>query len=111
MARLPAILNNLSLVPLRVQSRFGDGVIATATGFLYVSEGRSYFVTNWHVVTGRHADTGEPLDKNCALPDSLSISLPFRRQESERPPVERIWWGEAKVPLYQDDERRVPRWL
>ncbi len=110
---LPAILNNLSLVPLQVQARFGDDAlpVGKATGFLYRSGDQKYFVTNWHVVTGRHADTGKPLDeKTCAVPDSLSFMVPFQRPEDDKPVVT-IWWEEAKVPLYKDQERRFPLWL
>jgi hypothetical protein len=44
-----------------------------ATGFLVEKNSQIYLVTNWHVVTGRDADTGQPLCKHGRLPKSLKV--------------------------------------
>jgi hypothetical protein len=75
--------------------------LATATGFLASHGGLIYLITNWHVVTGRHAQTREVLSSNNAVPDSL-----------------RVWhndadmlgcWTPYTMPLYTDDGD--PLWL
>lgn len=107
----PAIMNNLSWVPVRVQTRFQGKALGDATGFFYKSGDGLRFITNWHVVTGRHAETGLPLDTvNGSLPDSLRIRVPFHRQEADKP-VKKMWWMNAEVPLYFDDQRKQPVWL
>ncbi len=56
---------------IRVMSK---GVqIASGTGFIVESSVGPVLMTNRHVVTGRHQDTGEPLDRNGRTPDVLNI--------------------------------------
>jgi hypothetical protein len=50
----------------------GERSCATATGLLINFHGRCFLATNWHVVTGRHPDTGE-LNKDAAIPRHLRI--------------------------------------
>src|SRR4051812_46876928 len=49
--------------------------LSTATGFLVSQDGRNYLVTNWHVVSGRHPETGQPLSSTTgAVPDTVLIA-------------------------------------
>lgn len=50
--------------------------IGVATGFLVHADGAVALVTNYHVLSGRDADTDKPLDKLARLPDRLMIALP-----------------------------------
>lgn len=63
----------LSCSSLRVEPFFQEHPLATATGFTVVVGERSYLITNWHVVSGRDADTGACLDRNAAIPDRLVV--------------------------------------
>lgn len=47
-----------------------------ATGSLYQHKGQSYLVTNWHVLSGRNAENGTPLDSMGALPEKVSVFFP-----------------------------------
>jgi len=47
--------------------------LGTATGFVAVSGGRHYLVTNWHVVAGRRPDNGDLLSPTGAVPDELGV--------------------------------------
>jgi hypothetical protein len=48
---------SLTTVPLQ---QYANGMkIGDATGFVWRRHDRNYLITNWHVVTGRHAVTGE----------------------------------------------------
>jgi len=110
--KIPAVLNDLSLVPLRVRARFKDIVVGNATSFAYTSLDSTYLATNWHVVTGRHPDTGKPLDnETTAIPDNLLVTVPFQRKEPETPTLLTVWWEVWSVPLYKDVERRDPNWF
>ena len=56
-----------------VEIRANNSVLGTATGFTYEMDGRSYFVTNWHVVTGWHPIKDVPLDPSGLVPDKLRV--------------------------------------
>ena len=47
--------------------------ISTATGFLVSHNEAFYLVSNYHVLSGRNADTDEPMDKSAGLPDTVAI--------------------------------------
>jgi hypothetical protein len=48
--------------------------LASATGFI-VRHGNDFFiVTNWHVLSGRHVDTEEPMHDSAATPDAVRIT-------------------------------------
>jgi S1-C subfamily serine protease len=56
----------------------GDLVLSKATGFVFENFDNKYFVSNWHVFSGRNAITLEPLDtKYSALPEFLRIYFPL----------------------------------
>jgi hypothetical protein len=64
----------LSTTSLRVTPRFGDVALASATAFTTLWEGKTYLVSNWHVFSGRDADTNDCLDKrHASLPDRLEV--------------------------------------
>lgn len=55
-------LNGLSLTctPIELLSNDGkDDVVATASGFFWLHDGRPHLVTNWHVISGRNPFTFE----------------------------------------------------
>jgi hypothetical protein len=48
--------------------------LSTATGFVVEDRGRPFLVTNWHVLAGRDAMTGELLSASGAEPDAIEIA-------------------------------------
>jgi hypothetical protein len=68
-------LDPLSWSSVRIQPAFDGYVLASATGItIRLDDTREYIVTNWHVVSGRDANTGEPLDKKtAAIPNQLIV--------------------------------------
>ena len=48
-------------------------LLGEATGFFCEYAGRTFLVTNWHVVAGRHFQTKLPLHRSQALPGSLKV--------------------------------------
>lgn len=53
---------------------------AIGTGFVIAVDEVTLLITNYHVVSGRHPETGRQLDKAAALPDRILIPF-LRRQE------------------------------
>src|SRR6266446_2225858 len=100
-----ANIDPLSVVPLHVEC-FCRGATAgcSATGFVVGHKGRHHLITNWHVVTGRHPETNQPIDSKTGVAD---------------PDVIRVWHHDATrlgVWRMKDEELRdpgtgTPRWL
>jgi hypothetical protein len=58
--RLPVTkIDPFSLTTLPLEQCANGNAFATATGFMWLRRDRYYLITNWHVVTGRNARTGE----------------------------------------------------
>lgn len=54
-----------------------ENLISNATCFFIRIDGQLYLITNWHVVSGKNADTFEHLDtKYAAEPNKLRVYLP-----------------------------------
>ena len=62
-----------SVQSLLLQVRFGEVVLGTATGFVVNSKRGPVLITNRHVVTGRHQQTGQPMSKTAGIPDNLVV--------------------------------------
>lgn len=95
-------LDPLSASSLRVEPYFQQQALATATGFTITVDGRSYLITNWHVVSGRDADTAACLDKkNAAIPDRLVVR--FHQKDSLGA------WASLEIPLLSAEGQ--PLWI
>ena len=64
-----------SLKSLFIEMNFQDTLLSSATATLVAEDRESHctLITARHNVTGRHQDTGECLNKQAALPDSVTI--------------------------------------
>jgi hypothetical protein len=51
----------------------GTTVLGSATAFVANASGRPFLVTNYHVVSGRRADNGQPVDSQGRIPDRLIV--------------------------------------
>jgi len=58
---------------LQITLLANDKELSSATGFLVSHEGELYLVTNWHVLSGRHAETQAILSATGATPDAVRI--------------------------------------
>ncbi|MBL4601526.1 MAG: trypsin-like peptidase domain-containing protein [Emcibacteraceae bacterium] len=65
---------SVSVVPLEIFSNT-DKSLAKATGFFYADGEEIYLVSNWHVLSGRNPQTGQPHHNSGAIPHSLSFPL------------------------------------
>ncbi|PWT26222.1 S1 family peptidase [Butyrivibrio fibrisolvens] len=66
-------INQYSLSSFYCEAYFGSKFLSNATCFLTKRDDQFYLVTNWHVVTGRHPDTGDCLSPSAAIPDNLRV--------------------------------------
>jgi S1-C subfamily serine protease len=79
--------------------RFGDVILGTGTGFIVNSLKGSLLITNRHVATGRHQDTGAPLSSTAGVPDNLVIWHNHLGKLGQ--------WVARREALYEQD---LPRW-
>lgn len=108
---MPRIKNSLSMVPFQLKPCIGGNEEAVATGFLYEHGGRTFLVTNYHVVSGRHPETGSVITKCGLCPDSIQLGIPVasgRREPSSELLVELKWFD---MPLFTNDEPAKPIWF
>jgi Trypsin-like peptidase domain len=69
------LVDQQSFQSLYLEMKFGDVHLGTATGFVVLRpNGTPLLMTNWHVVTGRHVETRQPLDQETsAVPEKVLI--------------------------------------
>ncbi|QHW29368.1 trypsin-like peptidase domain-containing protein (plasmid) [Paenibacillus rhizovicinus] len=81
---------------------FNEVFLADATGFIVEFEKQNYIVTNWHVVSGKNADTNELLSpKTGAIPNKIKVLHHSNHIFGE--------WAEDEVYLYDNQGDR--RWI
>jgi hypothetical protein len=102
------ITQNLSFVPIQIQVRFEQVELGIGTAFFYSYCGRSYLVTNWHIVTGRHPSNFRLLSQTGDIPDALVCQIPFHERASEATSV--IRWVRKILELYVDNDHLHPIW-
>ena len=90
-----------SVASLYLQPEFHQASLGSATGFVVERAGGRYLVTNFHVVSGRHPDTGENLHPSGAWPNTIRIVHNAAGQLGQ--------WVERLEPLY--DPGASPLWL
>ncbi len=95
-------LDELSAIPLFLQSSIGPASFP-ATGFVVTHQGSNYLITNWHVVTGRNAESNQPLSElGIADPDRITIWYHSNKKLG-------IWYPKTELLLNPDDGSR--KWL
>jgi hypothetical protein len=99
MKPMTTTLDELTLATVPIQSFFNDTPLSTATSFVYRRRDRDYLITNWHVVTGRNAITGDSLCLG-ARPDRLRAQFN----------VQHASFGKREIDIKLRDEE-APLWL
>lgn len=69
----PVMIDPLSVRPLYLTQIKGSEGLGQATGFVVERENTKYLITNWHVVSGRHPQTNQPVNPQGKTPDALLI--------------------------------------
>lgn len=96
-----ATIDPYSVISLPMQSLFGETVLSTATGFVWKANDQHYLVTNWHVVTGIHPETGKHLSEHAGEPDRLTVYFTHADDLGKK----------TGMPLKLFDDDGTPRWL
>jgi hypothetical protein len=100
----------LSLLPIYTEAYFGSTYLATGTSFIYERNGSNWLVTAWHMLTGRHNESGQPLSKTGGVPDRLVLHVGAIHPTThfDETGVQYLRWTPLYVPLYQDDDCQRP---
>lgn len=69
-------INPYTLTSYYTEIYADDRKLSNATCFFTRYNGNLFLITNWHVVSGKDADTKKLLDKYGAIPNSLKVYLP-----------------------------------
>lgn len=75
-------INAYSMASYYVDILFNDIKLSNATCFFTKINDHLYLVTNWHVVSGRNADTKECLNKMGGVPNKLRVYVPKENDNS-----------------------------
>ena len=69
------IRSTYSQCPFQIQMCDGTGVIGTGTGFFLELAGEWFLITNWHIFSGRHAFSKEPLGEDARFPEYINVKF------------------------------------
>lgn len=62
-----------SVASLLIQMRANANVLGTGTAFIIYREAVPYLITNWHNLSGRNPQSGQPRHSSGGLPDEIEI--------------------------------------
>jgi hypothetical protein len=92
-----------SFVSVRLTLLCRDIRLGTATGFVVRHDGVDFLITNWHVVSGKNAQTGIHLDEtNLAEPDALVIDSHDRSIVGRWAPLNEALLRDDGTPLWRE---------
>ena len=69
------IRSTYSQCPFRIGTWDSQGELASGTGFLYEVDNGLFLITNWHVVSGKHAFTKGPLSSSHRFPEYITANI------------------------------------
>jgi len=102
-----AHLHSFRVAKLEVAAQDTLAPLGDATGFFCEFHNRTFLVTNWHVVSGRHYQTRLPLHRSQALPGMLKVHTHIAN--TVVPITAPSWSTVFQIPLLNDDGS--PCWL
>jgi hypothetical protein len=107
---IPQVREPLSWVPVKLKPSFNGKELSVATGFFYQHNGRSFFITNYHVASGRHPESGRVLDPTGLCPDSLVLGVATNSGVHEDSGAQILQWKWLTLSLYTNDDITKPVW-
>ena len=63
----------LSATSLYLETYYDQLCLGSGTGFVAKRNDKYFLITNRHVVTGRHQETGKPLHEQGAIPNKMKV--------------------------------------
>src|SRR5687768_2580387 len=101
---VPQIREALSWVPLKLKTSANGHELSVATGFFYEHNGRSFLITNFHVVSGVNPNTGTILHPTGAVPDTLTLGV--ATSETQLTGAAMVRWTWKQLPLYTEGDEQ-----
>ncbi|MBA2400766.1 MAG: trypsin-like peptidase domain-containing protein [Bradyrhizobium sp.] len=98
---MAASVDGFSLATIPLVPLYNDRALGNATGFVWLHEGQHFLITNWHVVSGRSAETGHVLHEMGGIPNKLGLYL--------KPSTNTFGWYDSVVDLI--DPAGQPLWF
>src|SRR5258706_8603470 len=96
----------LSFVSLFLQTKCKGQLLGrAATAFCVAKDSQHYLITNWHVLSGRHPETNQPLSDTAGLPDELVVAY---HRTVVKDGENLTGWGGVREPLL--DGKGKPPW-
>lgn len=74
MAKQTVRIDPLSVTSLYLKLQVKGNPLSTATGFVVEHNAKRFLITNWHVLSGRNSETGQPLSPTAGIPDEVRIA-------------------------------------
>jgi hypothetical protein len=105
---IPQIREALSWVPLKLETSANGQELSIATGFFYQHNGRSFLITNFHVVSGRDPNTGSILHSRGMVPDTLILYVATSTTDQASPTM--VQWKPRQLSLYTEGDAPKPIW-
>lgn len=93
-------LDRLSGCSLYVRVYSGLQMLAQASAFVVTNRGQNYLITNWHVVTGKHPETGVALFDETLRPNRLIVFHHSAASLQEWIPTEIAILSDQQVPIW-----------
>lgn len=75
--------------------------LAVGTGVLYQKDNKTYIVTAWHNISGRHTETLESLSDNLAVPDNIVASIDTKIKQGNYEGYSRM---SIVIPLVENEK-------
>lgn len=94
-------IDPLSVTSFYLKLRVNANLLSNATGIIVEHNSKYFLVTNWHVLSGRHAETGKPLSPTAGIPDEVRIAHHDKSQLG-------VWHFVGERLLNSDGS---PRWI
>lgn len=67
-------IDPLSLTSLYLKLNVNGSGLSTATGIVVEYDGKYFLITNWHVLSGRNPETGQPMSPTAGIPNEVRIA-------------------------------------
>lgn len=100
------IIDPLSCVSLHLECYLQGARIGFGTGFVVKKNQTNYLITNWHVVTGRNPNDGQPLARDGLTdPDVIAIWYHATQLGHWVRKDERLLHNTTRAPLWREHSR------
>lgn len=100
------IQEKLSWVPFQIDILYEEEKLGVGTAFIYFLNEKTYLITNWHNVAGRHPETLKIIHKDLAIPNKFALHIPIDANKVSGLPKgeSKVGWNTFILDLYEGDK-------